>query len=153
MKKKFLIVTVLCLLALPVILLTACDSSHTFTADDFALHVMVEQDTLPQGQNFGGIIQIQNRTERNVTIAFFVTPIWPYISGWEFPIAPFDMPRYPEFFRIEGNGYWQGTWGFGDDLELGFHELTFSTIFYINWGRRNQKSIGVVSNIVVLTVI
>ena len=133
--------------------LSGCGSPHTFTADDFALHVTVEQDTLPQGENFSVDVQLRNLNERNAQIAVFIHQVWPYIYGWRYPVVPFEIPQYPHFIVIGANQFLQTTWLLGDDLESGSHDLEFRSRFYVNWGRRNQKRIEINSNVVVLNVI
>jgi len=129
--------------------------SCEITADDFVLTISAEESLLPQGEEFEINVTLKNQSGRDLEISFFITPFFPYIPGWEYPVAMFEMPELPKVLLIKDNGNYQGLWTFGDDLSIGAHELKFQASFFLSWaghGSEDNKSVIIWSNPVMLTV-
>ena len=115
--------------------------------NNFALTISVEKTTLQQGESVSTTVQLKNQSGKDCEISFYITPFFPHIPCWEYPVAMFEVPEFPEVYIIKSNDSFLDSWTFGDDLKKGMHELKFKASFFFD----NQKVI-IWSNTVVLTV-
>lgn len=116
---------------------------------DFEFIISVDKLTIEYGENFNVTVTLKNGSGKDFTIAVSVL-FWPRIPGWEYPIE-IEAPEYQNIL-LPSNDVLHDSWTFGDDLEVGTHELKFRAGFILNWQQGNERHIELWSNIVVLTV-
>ncbi len=127
----------------------AIDEVEEDEMKDFEFTISVDKVTIEYGENFNVFVTLKNGSGKDFTIAVSIL-FWPRITGWDYPIE-IEAPEYQNIL-LAANDVLYDSWTFGDDLEVGTHELKFRAGFILNWQQENERHIELWSNIVVLTV-
>jgi len=132
--------------------MTGCRSSCIcVTESDFAFSISVEDATVDLGENFAVEITLRNFSGRSLRLAYSTNFLLTLIDGS--PIYKFNVYHRPSFKSLERDGVmrWTRVRGFFD--ETGTFDLSFALGFTLNHNRRSEHHIGLVSNVIAMTVV
>jgi len=131
--------------------------------EPFVLTILVEETTLPQGENFTVHVELENNSgeDHEITYIFLFgahIPNWnPFGCGYEgcpgdcgCPVLT-ELPA-PQSRLFEADSVIIENRSIGSTLAPGTHELRFSANFHLNVGQDNHQRIEVWSNPITLTV-
>ena len=122
------------------------------THEDFILTISVEKELVSRGGGFWLNFELQNQSNLNFEITFFVLFLW-HIEGWVLSVDVI-LPSYPIVYELKG-GESRASSTFihvEQDQEVGAYELKGFARFYLNWGLEDQREIALSNKLEIIVI-
>lgn len=117
----------------------------------FNLSVEINKNVFTADEDILIDISLKNENSFDVEIAYFLlfNLIAPTASGY----LEEEIPQYPAYKQIKSGETFHVKKYVDGYFEPGVHEIKYNAVFYLNWGKDNEQTIELSSNIVKFEII